>query len=48
MLVDNVDSSWKGVQDLCLIDNTLVGIAFNNGYLSFWAFETNNRSYDSD
>lgn len=48
MLVDTVDSSWKGVQDLCMIDDTLVGIAFHNGLLSFWAYETNQKGYSSD
>ena len=38
MLVDTIDSSWKGVQDLCLIDGTLVGIAFHNGILSYWGY----------
>ena len=35
MLVDTIDSSWKG---LCLIDGTLVGIAFHNGILSYWGY----------
>lgn len=48
MLVDNIDCSWKGVLDLCLIDETLIGVAFANGLLSFWAYETDGRTYDLD
>ena len=45
MLIDTIDSSWKGVQDLCMIDDTLVGLAFHNGNLSFWAHTTNSQKY---
>ena len=41
MLVDSIDAGWKGVQDLCMIDDDLVAVAFHNGSLSFWAHHVN-------
>jgi WD40 repeat protein len=38
LLLDTVESPWKGVQDLCLIDMTLTGIAWSAAGLSVWAY----------
>ena len=43
MLVETVESPWKGVQDLCMTDYGLVGLAFYNNNFSFWAYDGGSR-----
>jgi len=36
LLLESFDVSWKGVQEISMINGTLMGIAFYAGSLSLW------------
>jgi katanin p80 WD40 repeat-containing subunit B1 len=38
LLLDSVESPWKGVQDLCMINGALTGIAWGASGLSVWVY----------
>lgn len=47
LLLDSIESPWKGVQDLCMIEDTLTGIAWSPAGLSVWAY-TSPRPYSKE
>lgn len=43
LLVDTIDTAWKGVQDILWSDKGIKGIASSGGYLSTWFCFMENR-----
>ncbi len=39
VLIETVESPWKGVQDISWTVNGLLGVAADTKYLSVWAFD---------
>ncbi len=42
-LVDNIETSWKGVQDLCIKEGVLVAVSFHLSNLSVWVYNANGK-----
>lgn len=39
--MDTIESSWKGVQDICLIEGILTAVSWTTAGLAVWAeFQT--------
>lgn len=43
VLVESIDSAWKGVQDILWCDRGIKGIASSGGYLTTWFCLMGNR-----
>lgn len=39
LLIEAVESPWKGVLDICWTNNGLLGVAAGTNYLSIWMFD---------
>jgi katanin p80 WD40 repeat-containing subunit B1 len=49
-LIDNIESSWRGVQDMgvCVRDSTLVGVSVQGNSFSAWATDLNTIDYSGE
>jgi WD40 repeat protein len=43
LLIESVESPWKGVQDIRWTPNGLLGVAAGTHYLSVWVFDEKQR-----
>lgn len=43
LLVETIESPWKGVQEICWTEDGVLGVAASQHYLSFWAFDFNQK-----
>lgn len=47
IIVEQVETSWKGVQDIAMIQEALMGIAFSAGNLSLWVWDVKQKIKNS-
>jgi katanin p80 WD40 repeat-containing subunit B1 len=49
-LIDNIESSWRGVQDMgvCVRDSTLIGVSVQGNSFSAWATDLNTIDYSGE
>ena len=47
ILVEQVETNWKGVQDIAMIQEALMGIAFTAGHLSLWVWDVKQKIKNS-
>ena len=47
LLLESIETSWKGVQDMAVIQDALMGIAFSSGHLSLWIWDAKQKIKNS-
>ena len=43
ILLDQVETSWKGVQDMAIIQDNLMGVGFSGGNLNLWLWDVKQK-----
>ena len=43
LLIETIESPWKGVQEICWTPDGVLGVAAGTHHLSFWAFDFNQK-----
>lgn len=39
LLIETIESPWKGVQEICWTPDGVLGVAASTHHISFWAFD---------
>ena len=47
VLLDQIETSWKGVQDMAMIQDALMGVAYSSGHLSLWIWDAKQKIKNS-
>ena len=47
ILLEHIETSWKGIQDLAMIQDALMGVGFASGHLSLWIWDAKQKIKNS-
>ena len=47
VLLDQIETNWKGVQDMAMIQDALMGVAYSSGHLSLWIWDAKQKIKNS-